>query len=134
MRLFFCPPPFQTSQCWEQIVGVMLLCSMLEINDVVLYCIVLYCIVLYCIVRCCTVLLKSVILKKRTGFFKEEDERRTSGARRGNAEARGRTPYRLFRCHKRDGPTGRRGTEIEDTIRTFIFYRKKWRPYYVGCV
>ena len=30
--------PFQPSQCWEQIVGVMLLCSMLEINDVVLYC------------------------------------------------------------------------------------------------
>ena len=30
----------------------MLLCSMLEINDVVLYCIVLYCIVLYCIVYC----------------------------------------------------------------------------------
>ena len=27
------------SQWWEQIVGVMLLCSMLEINDVVLYCI-----------------------------------------------------------------------------------------------
>ena len=31
----------------------MLLCSMLEINDVVLYCIVLYCIVLYCIVLKC---------------------------------------------------------------------------------
>ena len=48
--------PFQPSQCWEQIVGVMLLCSMLEINDVVLYCIVLYCIVLYCIVLYCIVL------------------------------------------------------------------------------
>ena len=43
IRIFFCPPPFQPSQCWEHIVGVMLLCSMLEINDVVLYCIVLYC-------------------------------------------------------------------------------------------
>ena len=40
IRIFFCPPPFQPSQCWEEIVGVMLLCSMLEINDVVLYCIV----------------------------------------------------------------------------------------------
>ena len=56
IRIFFCPPPFQPSQCWEQIVGVMLLCSMLEINDVVLYCIVLYCIVLYCIVLYCIVL------------------------------------------------------------------------------
>ena len=45
MRLIFCPPPFQPSQCWLQIVVVMLFCSMLEINDVVLYCIVLYCIV-----------------------------------------------------------------------------------------
>ena len=27
---------------WEQIVGVILLCSMLEIYDVVLYCIELY--------------------------------------------------------------------------------------------
>ena len=35
----------------------MLLCSMLEINDVVLYCIVLYCIVLYCIVLYCIVIL-----------------------------------------------------------------------------
>ena len=43
MRLFFCPPPFQPSQCWLQIVVVMLFCSMLEINDVVLYCFVLYC-------------------------------------------------------------------------------------------
>ena len=34
----------------------MLLCSKLEINDVVLYCIVLYCIVLYCIVLYCIVL------------------------------------------------------------------------------
>ena len=42
IRLFFCPPPFQPSQCLVQIV-VMLCCSMLEINDVVLYCIVLYC-------------------------------------------------------------------------------------------
>ena len=51
IRLFFCPPPppFQPSQCWEQIVGVMLLCSMLEINDVVLYCIVLCCVALRCI-------------------------------------------------------------------------------------
>ena len=56
IRIFFCPPPFQPSQCWEYIVGVMLLCSMLEINDVVLYCIVLYCIVLYCIVLYCIVL------------------------------------------------------------------------------
>ena len=56
IRIFFCLPPFQPSQCWEQIVGVMLLCSMLEINDVVLYCIVLYCIVLYCIVLYCIVL------------------------------------------------------------------------------
>ena len=48
--------PFQPSQCWEYIVGVMLLCSMLEINAVVLYCIVLYCIVLYCIVLYCIVL------------------------------------------------------------------------------
>ena len=40
--LFFCPPPFQPSQCWLQIVVVMLICSMLEINDhVVLYCIVI---------------------------------------------------------------------------------------------
>ena len=38
IRLFFCPPPFQPSQCWEQIVGVMLLRSMLAINYVVLYC------------------------------------------------------------------------------------------------
>ena len=40
IRLFFCPPPFQPSQCWVQIVVVMLFCSMLEINDVVLYCII----------------------------------------------------------------------------------------------
>ena len=41
IRLFFCPPPFQPSQCWLHIVVVMLICSMLEINDhVVLYCIV----------------------------------------------------------------------------------------------
>ena len=41
IRLFFCQPPFQPSQCWLQIVVVMLICSMLEINDhVVLYCIV----------------------------------------------------------------------------------------------
>ena len=38
------------------IVVVMLLCSMLEINDDVLYCIVLHCIVLYCIVLYCIVL------------------------------------------------------------------------------
>ena len=42
--------PFPTIPMLEQIVGIMLLCSMLGINDVVLYCIVLYCIVLYCIV------------------------------------------------------------------------------------
>ena len=34
---------------------------MLEINDVVLYCIVLYCIVLYCIVLYCIVLYCIVI-------------------------------------------------------------------------
>ena len=38
------------------IVVVMLLCSMLEINADLLYCVVLYCIVLYCIVSYCTVL------------------------------------------------------------------------------
>ena len=38
------------------IVVVMLLCSMLEINDDVLYCIVLYCIVLYCIALHCIAL------------------------------------------------------------------------------
>ena len=38
------------------IVGVMLLCSMLEINDVVLYCIVLYCIALRCIALHCIAL------------------------------------------------------------------------------
>ena len=38
------------------IVVVKLLCSMLEINDDVLYCIVLYCIVLYCIALHCIVL------------------------------------------------------------------------------
>ena len=31
----FYPPPFQLSQFWVQIVGVMLFWSMLEINDVV---------------------------------------------------------------------------------------------------
>ena len=36
IRLFFCPPPFQPSQRWVQIVVVMLFCSMLEINNVVL--------------------------------------------------------------------------------------------------
>ena len=35
IRLFFCPPPFQPSQCWVKIVVIMLLCSMLEISDVV---------------------------------------------------------------------------------------------------
>ena len=39
--LFFCPPPFQPSQCWVHIVVVMLFYSMLEINDVVLYSIVI---------------------------------------------------------------------------------------------
>ena len=39
------------------IVVVMLLCSMLEIKDDVLYCIALYCIVLYCIVLYCIVLI-----------------------------------------------------------------------------
>ena len=35
IRLLFCPPPFQPSQCWVNIVGVMKFCSMLEINYVV---------------------------------------------------------------------------------------------------
>ena len=35
------------------IVVVMLLCSMLEINDDVLYCMLWYCIVLYCSVVYC---------------------------------------------------------------------------------
>ena len=56
IRLFFCPPPFQPSQYWVPVVIVMLFCSMLEINDVVLYCIALYYIVLYCIVLYCIVL------------------------------------------------------------------------------
>ena len=43
-KIILLSPPFQPSQCWLQIVAVMLICSMLEINDhVVLYCIVLYC-------------------------------------------------------------------------------------------
>ena len=37
ITLFFCPPPFQPSQCWVKIVVIMLLCSMLEINDVVYF-------------------------------------------------------------------------------------------------
>ena len=44
--------PMSGTHCW---CILMLLCSMLEINDVVLYCIVLYCIVLYCIVLYCIV-------------------------------------------------------------------------------
>ena len=37
IRLFFRPPCFQPSQLWVQIVVMMLFCSMLEINDTVLY-------------------------------------------------------------------------------------------------
>ena len=55
IRLFFCPPHFQSSQFLVQIVVVMLFCSVLEINDVELYCIVLY----YCVI-----VFQSVTFKK----------------------------------------------------------------------
>ena len=41
-KIILLSTPFQPSQCWIQIVVVMLFCSMLEIDDVVLYSIVLY--------------------------------------------------------------------------------------------
>ena len=44
IRFFFRPSSLQPpSQCWVQMVVVMLFSSMLEINDIVLYCIVFYC-------------------------------------------------------------------------------------------
>ena len=49
------------------IVGVMLLCSMLEINYVVLYCIVLSCLVLICLdVVTCLVIIKNFHIQNCT--------------------------------------------------------------------
>ena len=54
---------FQPSQCWVglHIVVVMLFCSVLEIIDVVLYCIVLFCFALYRIESSCLVLYCSAL-------------------------------------------------------------------------
>ena len=55
-KIILLSTPFPTIPMLGADVGVMLLCSMLEINDVVLCCVVLCCVVLCCVVLCCVVL------------------------------------------------------------------------------
>ena len=53
IRLFFCPPPFQPSQCWVQIVVILFYVG--NKRCMVLYCVALHCIAieLHCIALHC---------------------------------------------------------------------------------
>ena len=46
IRLFFCPPPFQPSQCWAHIVAILFYVR--NKRCMVLYCVALRCIALHC--------------------------------------------------------------------------------------
>ena len=51
IRLFSCPPPFESSQRWVHIVVIMLL--WFHVGCIVLYCIVLRCVALRCVALHC---------------------------------------------------------------------------------